>query len=204
MNTEESQNKFYVISQENKDQSDAQWSDRGKVWNCSRPPGKILDRNTKDGKINWCCLVYSVTLHIRCTPHNLVSRMQNKSKVQCVTFWIYIEINPKYTTHNTIHTYMGYFPFIKTVEAVNQKEFFQCCFNLFTVSEQVGMCHISLSQYSGHLLRNSKVSNWYVKIMFVFHTYCMNLRVWNISKFSVIIVTRANKYWLARGSRWNL
>jgi hypothetical protein len=41
---EELQNKFYIISQEDKDQLDVQWKDGRKIWDHDRTPGLIFDR----------------------------------------------------------------------------------------------------------------------------------------------------------------
>jgi len=35
----ESQNKFYVISQEDSDELGVQWRGGRKIWDCNRPPG---------------------------------------------------------------------------------------------------------------------------------------------------------------------
>jgi hypothetical protein len=51
MNTGRIQNKFYIISQEEKDQPDVQWRDRRKMWDCNRPSGLILDKKNK--KFQW-------------------------------------------------------------------------------------------------------------------------------------------------------
>jgi len=44
---EESNNKFYIISQEDKDQLGVQWRDERKMWDSNRSPGLMLDRRRR-------------------------------------------------------------------------------------------------------------------------------------------------------------
>jgi hypothetical protein len=47
---DESQNKFYVMVQENKDQSYVQWRDGGKIWDHNGPRALIYDTQKNNKK----------------------------------------------------------------------------------------------------------------------------------------------------------